>query len=134
MGFVGIEPGELGDKEESALPKDAFPEVEASLAVTLRRKLLFGAYERKEARPQDCWQHAVTASVGIELEPVRVLTASIIGDSSIESAGVRYAIVDRLRKKGIVVMWMVCLPGAKAADLAAAWEKAQQCSFCHDHL
>lgn len=129
LGIVGIEPGKHGNREESALPKDAYPEVEATLAVKLRRKLLFGAYERKEPRREDGWQHAVSASVAIDLDPVSALTASIIGDSSVESAGVRYAIVNRLRKEGIVVMRMLCIPGAKAADLAAEWEKTQQSSF-----
>ena len=48
----------------------------------------------------------------------------IVSDSSCEPSGFRYGLTAVLREAGIFVVWTFVKLGAKAKELALAWEKA----------
>ena len=56
----------------------------------------------------------------VRMPRMDVVTAVIVGDSTLMSPGVRYAVTCRLRAEKVFTLWQYCLPGGIAQDLLAA--------------
>ncbi len=122
------------DNEPAPLPDDfdswpwkGMPSLHDLDGTPLRTCVLIGAFERPWAKKSDANQRSLHPTFGAVLTHPHngsVMTATIVGDSTIKSEGVRYSLTMLLRAAGVVPVWMVTLPGAKAADLMQGWSFA----------